>query len=176
MKRLFLALATLLLLVVILLSVGVIMAPRFGWHLDIIYGRSMEPAMKTGSVAVIQPVAPQDIQVGDIITYKWLGSSSRLSTHRVVEVMNNDGSLMFTTKGDANEKADLRPVPPEDVVGRLWISVPYMGYAMDYMKTPLGFGLVVGIPAALIIGIESRNIFLAVKDLRRKGHVKQASK
>ena len=95
MKRLFLALATLLLLVVILLSVGVIMAPRFGWHLDIIYGRSMEPAMKTGSVAVIQPVAPQDIQVGDIITYKWLGSSSRLSPRRMSSAGCGSPSLIW---------------------------------------------------------------------------------
>ena len=175
MKRILGWLAVLIFAVVILLSVGVIMAPRFGWHLNIVYGGSMEPAMDVGSLAVIPPVDPQDVEVGDIITFKWRGSSA-LTTHRVVDVANSDGSLMFTTKGDANEDPDSYGVPPEDVVGRVWMSVPYAGYVMDYIKTPLGFGLLIGIPAALIIGMESRNIFLQTRDLQRKRRIGQNSK
>jgi hypothetical protein len=47
---------------------------------------------------------------------------------------------------------------------------------MDFVKKPLGFGLLIGIPAALIIGMELKNIFNAVRELRRKGHIKQASR
>ena len=173
MKRVLGWVTALILAVVILLCVGVMIAPRFGWHINIVYGGSMESAMDVGSLAVIPPVDPQDVKVGDIITFKWRGSEA-LTTHRVVDVANDEGSLMFTTKGDANEDPDSLGVPPEDVVGRVWMTVPYAGYAMDYIRTPLGFGLLIGIPAALIIGMESRNIFIQARNLRRKGRIGQA--
>lgn len=136
----------------------------------------MEPAMKPGSLAVIQPVDPQDIRVGDVVTYRSGTEPNMPTTHRVIEVMHNDESLMFGTKGDANEDPDVNAVPAEDVLGRVWLSVPYVGYAMDFIKKPLGLGLLIGIPTALIVGIELKNIFSAVSGLRRKGHIKQASR
>ena len=172
LKKVFQVLATLLLVLVILACVGIFIAPRFGWHLDVVYGGSMEPAIKLGSLAVIQPVDPQDVGVGDVITYRSSTESGTVTTHRVVEVVN-DGSLSFRTKGDANEDPDVNAVPAENVVGSVWMSVPYVGYAMDFIRTPLGFGLLIGIPAALIVGIELKNIVVAVKDLRRKGRVKR---
>ncbi|MBA7711203.1 Signal peptidase I W [subsurface metagenome] len=176
MKKVFGWLATLLLVAVILACIGIIIVPHFGWHLDIIYGGSMEPAMKLGSLAVIQPVDPQDVKVGDAITYRSGAESTTVTTHRVVQVVQGEDSLVFRTQGDANEDPDPYAVPAENVVGRVWISVPYVGYVMDYIRTPLGFGLLIGIPAALIVGIELRNIFLAVRDLRRKGRRRQVSR
>ena len=176
LTRIFEALATVLLVMAILVSVGIFIAPRFGWHLDIVYGGSMESAIKLGSLAVIQPVDPQTVKVGDIITYRSGAESTTVTTHRVVEVIRGEDSLMFHTKGDANEDPDAYAVPAENVAGRMWLSVPYAGYVMDFVRKPLGFGLLIGIPAALIIGIELKNIFNAVRDLRRKGHIKQASR
>lgn len=168
LTRIFEALATVLLLLAILVAVGMFVSPQVGWHIDTVYGGSMEPAIKLGSLAVIQPVDPQDVKVGDAITYRSGTESNTVTTHRVIEVANNDGSLVFRTQGDANEDPDPYTVPAENVVGRVWISVPYAGYAMDFVKKPLGFGLLIGIPAAIIIGIELRNIFIASRDLRRK--------
>ena len=176
LKKVFQVLATLLLVAVILACVGIFVAPHFGWHLDTVYGGSMEPTIKVGSLAVIKPVDPQDVRVGNVITYTSGAESSTFTTHRVVEVMNTDGSLMFRTKGDANEDPDPSTVAAENVVGRVWMSVPYVGYAMDFVRKPIGFGLLIGIPAALIVGMELRNIFSTVRGLRRKGRIKQASR
>ncbi len=172
-KKVFQVLATLLLVMVVLACLGIFIAPRFGWHLDIVYGGSMEPAINVGSLAVIQPVEPQAVKVGDVITYRSGSESAMVTTHRVFEVMDNDGSLSFRTKGDANEDPDAYTVPAENVVGRMWLSVPYVGYVMDFIRTPLGFGLLIGIPAAIIVGMELRNIFSAVRDMRRKARVKR---
>lgn len=176
MKKVFQWLATLFLAVVILACLGIFIAPRFGWHLDIVYGGSMEPAIKLGSLAVIQPIDPQTVKVGDIITYRSGAESTTVTSHRVIQVVQGEDSLTFRTKGDANEDPDAYAVPAENVAGKVWMSVPYAGYAMDFVRKPLGFGLLIGIPAALIIGIESRNIFLAVRDLRRKGRRRQVSR
>lgn len=172
MKRIFQVLATLLFTVVILVCIGIFVAPKLGAQLDIVYGGSMEPAIKLGSVAVIQEVNPQHISVGDVITYRSSTGSNMVTTHRVLEVINGE-SLSFHTKGDANENADVYTVPAENVVGRVWMSVPYAGYFMDFIKKPLGFGLLIGLPALLVILMELRNIHRNARILHRKNVVKK---
>jgi signal peptidase len=168
LTRLFQALATVLLVMAILVSVGIFVGPRIGWQVDTVYGGSMEPAIKLGSLAVIRPVEPETVSEGDIITFAPPTDTRITVTHRVTQVIDGEQGLVFRTKGDANEEPDAYTVPAENVVGRVWISVPYAGYVMNFVKKPLGFGLLIGIPAAIIIGIELRNIFRSIGDLRRK--------
>ena len=168
-------LTTLFLAVVILACIGIVMAPRLGWHLDVIYGRSMEPAMKSGSLVVIQTVEPKSVGVDDVITYRSGTDSNMVTTHRVIEVVN-DGSLSFRTKGDANEDPDDYAVPAENVVGGVWMSIPHVGNGIDFIRNSLGLELFIGILAALIIGMELRNVFRSIRNLRRKRYVRQASK
>ena len=174
LKNVFQWLATLLLVVVILVCVAIFIVPHFGWRIDVVYGGSMEPAIHLGSLVAIQPVDPQDISVGDVITYSSGTESGMVTTHRVIEVIN-DNSLSFRTQGDANEDPDAYVVPSQNIVGRVWFSVPYVGYALDFIKKPLGFGLLIGIPAAVIIVMELKNIMNGVKDTRQKRRVKQDS-
>lgn len=158
MKKVFECLASALLVVVILACAGIFVAPRFGWHVDIVYGGSMEPAMKTGSLVVIQPVEPEGIKMGDIITYRADRDSRMATSHRVIEIVPSEDSLTFHTKGDANEDADLRPVVADELVGKVAFHVPYVGYSADFARTRLGMILLICLPAAAIVGLELRNI------------------
>ena len=168
LKKGFNWLAVLVLTMAILVGIGVVIAPKFGWHLDIVYGASMEPAIDTGSLAVIRPVNPQTVSEGDIITYSRSADTSKVVTHRVVEVIDGENGLVFRTKGDANEEPDASVVAAENVVGTVWTSIPYLGYVMDFIRKPLGFILLIGIPAALIVLMELWSIFTVVRD-RRQG-------
>jgi signal peptidase len=158
LKKVFQWLASLVLVVVVLACVGIFVAPHFGWHLDIVYGGSMEPAIKIGSLVVTKPVQPQDIKVDDIITYRSAAESGMVTTHRVIEVMYNDGSFVFRTKGDANEDPDINPVAADELVGKLAFNIPYLGYLAPFVRTRLGMILLIGLPVAAIIGMELRNI------------------
>ena len=131
-------------------------APRFGWSVDTVFSGSMEPQLKVGAVAVTRPVAAEEIQVGDIITF-YPPTSEQLTSHRVTAV--GDGSaLNFQTKGDANEDADPFMVPAENVVGKVCLHLPYFGYAAQFIKTPLGLLLTLCLPGLVIIALETRNI------------------
>jgi len=158
LKKVFQWLATVLLVMVILACVGIFIAPRFGWHLDIVYGGSMEPAMKVGSLVVTQPVRPEAIKVGDVITYRSATESGMVTTHRVIEVIHSDGSPVFRTKGDANEDPDINPVAADELVGKLAFNIPYLGYLAPFVRNRLGMILLIGLPVAAIIGMELRNI------------------
>lgn len=168
LKRIFQALATVLLVMAVLVAVGIFVGPKFGWHVDTVYGGSMEPAIKLGSLAVIKPVEPETVSEGDIITFAAPTENSVIITHRVTQVIDGESGLMFSTKGDANEEPDAYTVPAENVLGRVWISIPYAGYFTDFTRSRLGFGLLIGIPAAIIIGIELRNIFRSISEMRRQ--------
>jgi signal peptidase len=173
LKRVLGGLSALLLILVVILSIGVLVAPQFGWRFDAVLSGSMEPAINVGGIVVIRPVAPSTIRDGDIITFVSSGGANTVVTHRVVQVADDKGSPVFYTKGDANEASDSSLVQAKDVVGKVWLSVPYAGYVVDFIQKPVGFGLIVGLPALLIIIWETRNIIVSAKDIRRKERQKR---
>lgn len=133
--------------------------PRLmGWQAQVVLSGSMEPAMPTGSVAFVQPIEPEQLDVGDIISFYHPEKPSRVVTHRLAEIVRQDGNLVFQTRGDANDNVDPWLVPAADVIGTVRFSVPYTGYVTQRLRSPLGFALLVGIPAAVIIVGELRNI------------------
>ncbi|MGI6703795.1 MAG: signal peptidase I [Clostridia bacterium] len=101
-----------------------------GHHMYIVLSGSMSPAFDTGSVIFVEPMEPEDIREGDIITYRGLGDSSLLTTHRVMGIEGSGQALEFITKGDANDVNDPYPIPGENLVGRVdavgsILGVPY---------------------------------------------------
>jgi signal peptidase len=133
------------LLVVVVLA---LLAPRFGWRADTVLSGSMEPALPVGSVEVTRPVNVDDIQAGDIITFR-SPTNGALMSHRVVDVLNGE-THGFRTKGDNNEDVDPYVIPAESVVGRFAFKVDNAGRVVEYLKTPLGFILLGLIGFALI--------------------------
>jgi signal peptidase len=120
----------------------------------------MEPAIKTGSIIAVKPV--ENYKIGDIITFKRRGEKD-LTTHRIVEMRVEQGSPIYTTQGDANNAPDMREVKESEVTGKALFAVPYLGYAVDFAKKPVGFALLIIIPALLIIGDEIKKIIKEVK-------------
>lgn len=78
---------------------------------------SMEPDIKVGDVVVVKKVDGTDVKAGDVVTYK-IGNDVYV-THRVIEVVEEDGKFLFKTKGDANNKEDDGLIKEEDLVGKL---------------------------------------------------------
>ena len=94
---------------------------------------SMEPEIKTGSVAYINSkVKAEEIKIGDIIGFT---TKEGQVTHRVVEI-NSDGS--FVTKGDNNEEEDTSPVQADKVKGRTVFTIPVIGKLAAMAKTKQG--------------------------------------
>lgn len=90
---------------------------------------SMQPKMPPGTLVVVKPVDPQDISIGNVITYQLVSGEPTVVTHRVVGVgANGKGESVFITQGDANNTPDARQVTEVQVKGRLWYAVPYAGY------------------------------------------------
>lgn len=111
--------------------------PAFaGYRVCIVMSGSMEPAVKTGSAVLVQPLKPADVRAGDIITFRGNGGGD-LTTHRVDHLSLEDG-LLFYTKGDANNCPDPLPVSGNQLVGKVAFTVPVLGYILFYLRTREG--------------------------------------
>lgn len=116
---------------------------------------SMEPAIKIGDLIIVKDMDKSNIGEGDIITYRT--NTGVYVTHRVVEVVDEGGSTMFRTKGDANNVEDKDLVGEEAIVGKYIFRLPAFGYLSDFMAKPLGFILLFVLPLFILLGKEIVN-------------------
>lgn len=99
----------------------------------VVLSGSMEPEMKTGSMAFID-MKDKDVEKGDIISFK---NGEVLVSHRVVEITEEG----YKTKGDNNDDEDEGTVKKENVEGTVLFSVPGMGYFLKTKALPVGIGI-----------------------------------
>lgn len=137
MKRLAAALCNILGILILAAVIGsslLLTVPKiFGYEIYNVVSGSMEPEIPVGSLILVAPVQPESVVEGDIIAFE---SADSVVTHRVVENKKLEGELI--TKGDANEKEDIRPVPYAGVIGLVERHVPYMGGYMEIYTTNIG--------------------------------------
>jgi signal peptidase len=111
---------------------------------------SMAPAIETGDVLVVEPVAADSIEVGEIVTFDNPDQSGQLMSHRVRAVEPTEEGLRFTTQGDANTADEHWTIPADGTVGRALYRVPKLGFAVNVIQAPGGkVGLIV-VPALLL--------------------------
>lgn len=142
-----------------------------GTRIFAVQSGSMEPAIKTGSVLLIVPSS--DYTRGDVIAFLTSpGGNPRtpgaVVTHRIYSIVTAGGPKTITTKGDANYAPDIETITPDQVLGKAVLTVPYLGYAVNFLKTQLGFTLLVVIPATVFCYSEIQNISLEIKKLIKK--------
>lgn len=136
-------------------------------ELKIVKSGSMEPTIPTGSLVIVKPGTRYSI--GDVITFGADTATQIPTTHRIIAFTGENRETMYTTKGDANEEADPNPVARQDVIGKIVFHIPYVGFILDFARQPLGFALLIGVPAALVILEEVITITREVKlALRRR--------
>lgn len=139
--------------------------------IKIVKSGSMEPSIHVGSIVVIKP--ENRYQVGDVITFGADTQTQIPTTHRIIAIGAENGATMFTTKGDANEDPDANRTPLSEVQGKVQFTVPYAGYVLDFAKKPMGFTLMIAIPAAIIIVDELMRIINEVRTMRSGTPVKR---
>ena len=92
-----------------------------------------------------------ELERGDIITYWTVINGERvLNTHRIYEIYDGGGYLIFETKGDKNTAVDALTVHESEIVAQYAdIRVEGLGKAFDYLQTSTGFLIVVVVPVFL---------------------------
>lgn len=117
-------------LIVMALAAVLIVVPKAAGAIPLtVLTSSMEPGLPPGTLIIVRPVEPADLRIGDVATYQIRSGEPGVITHRITAVNTTSaGELSFTFKGDNNADVDSDAVIPKQIQGRVWYSVPYMGF------------------------------------------------
>ena len=155
---------TAVLVSVVLLLIFTVFNPIKSFQILRVMSGSMEPEIKTGSVVFVQKINPETLKKDDVITYASAEDTDILITHRLVAIEEKEGKTIFKTQGDANNSEDVGEISSSQIKGKVVFSLPLLGYLSVWIREPKGFGLLVVLPALLIIISEILNIKKTIEE------------
>lgn len=120
----------------------------FGWKPFIVLSGSMETQISVGDIVIVKEVDTSTLKKGDIIAFR---SNDIVITHRIDEIITEDGNVKYITKGDNNNVRDEGTVLPEQVEGIFICNVHRIGNLAIFIQTPIGMIVCLSIPIILII-------------------------
>jgi signal peptidase len=138
-----------------------------GSHTYTVLTNSMAPKFPPGTFLVMKPVAFDELQYGDVVTFQLYSGRPEVETHRVVGFgATQQGEKTLITKGDNNGANDADPVREMQVKGKLFYAVPHVGFVANALgnadrDTWTTFA------AIALIGYGGLTIFTSVRNSRK---------
>lgn len=124
----------------------------FGWKPFITLSGSMETEIFAGDLAVVKEVDTSELKVGDVIAFR---QGDIVITHRIQEIINQNGRISYITKGDNNNVQDVSPVYEDMIEGKYMFKIAKLGNVAMFMQTPLGMIVIIAIPVLLLLVIQT---------------------
>lgn len=126
-----------LLFIVVAMFCFLVVGPRTGaYHVSVVLSNSMQPHWEAGDIVISRPEGPDQVRVGQVITYNPPIDGRPSITHRVIELTEPGATPVVRTKGDANDAPDewgavrLTHGPVQKVTG----SIPNLGWALALLQ------------------------------------------
>lgn len=122
----------------------------FGFKPFIVLSGSMETKIHKGDLIITKNVDPEELKVNDVIAYR--DQAGTVTTHRIIDIIEEGGETYFITKGDNNSTQDQNLVEFSDVEGIYVTRIPNIGNIMNSLSEPTTIVvLVLGITVIFII-------------------------
>lgn len=133
----------------------------FGYSFYYVLTESMEPEIMAGEMIIGKSIDPEDLKVGDIITY--IGETDSLKdkiiTHKIVEIDDD----IFTTQGVANDFPD-PPISSSRILSQYVTTIPLAGKIFSIINSRYGFIFLIVTPLCVLIVNEISTIVKAFKE------------
>lgn len=121
----------------------------FGYKPMIVLSGSMETSIHTGDLVFVKMVDTTTLKENDVIAFR--NEEDTVTTHRIVEIVYENGKQYFKTKGDANNVEDMNLVEMEDVEGIYIGRLAGVGNFLMFLQKPIGLFTVLLV--ILVIGL-----------------------
>ena len=116
---------------------------------------SMVPEIYSGDLIICKTADAEDIAVNDVISFfDPAGNGTSIVTHRVIEIVEDDGEIFFRTRGDNNNTEDKELVPAENLVGVYKMRIAGAGHIAMFMQSTAGLIICVVLPIILLVGYD----------------------
>lgn len=119
---------------------GNAMPMPFGVGATVVLSGSMENTLSIGDLLIVSE--QENYSVDDVVVYQ---TGTTAVVHRIIEM---DGESVVT-KGDANDTEDA-PITLDCIKGKVVFAIPFVGYLVNLIKTPLGTVIILGLAIFLL--------------------------
>ncbi|MCR8691515.1 signal peptidase I [Rhodococcus pyridinivorans] len=159
---------TILLAMFALLTVAILVPTLAGAERFTVLTGSMKPTYPPGTLLVVKPVERSELGIGMPITYQLRPGEPAVVTHRIISASQSaQGTRTYITQGDANDVPDEAPVIYEQIRGRVWYSIPYLGYVNNWL-TGQNRSWTIGIVATSLFAYAAFLVVSGARDGRRE--------
>lgn len=130
--------------------------PSVGGYLPlIVLTDSMYPEIESGDLIICHTIDAEDVKEGDVIAFfDPAGNGTSIVTHRVVEIVEENGTYSFRTRGDNNNTEDKDLVPGENLVGIYKSRIGGAGNVALFMQSTTGLIVCVVLPIILLVAYD----------------------
>ena len=139
----------------------------FGYHVFRVQTDSMMPTLNVGDVIIVKSTPAEEIEVGDIITYRVISGSleGQTITHRVVQEPElREGMYYFRTKGDREGAVEDEEVPYDRVEGKYLRTVPVFDKVYTFFLSPAGLITFIAV-IMVLFGYEMISLIVSYKSV-----------
>ena len=112
----------------------------FGYKSFVIVSGSMEPTIMTGVAIFVKEVPEKEIRKDDIIAFS---QGETIVTHRVIEIIEENGVKRYKTKGDNNNTEDREKITYEQVEGKYQFKINQFGTIIKILKSKITLAILV---------------------------------
>ncbi len=93
---------------------------------------SMESTIYKGDIVIVEKVDElEELEIGEILVFK---IENTIIVHRIEDIINENNSYSFITKGDNNENTDNWVVTEPQVIGKVGLKIKYIGYPTVWLN------------------------------------------
>jgi signal peptidase len=111
-------------------------AERTGFQTYSVLSESMAPSYRSGDLVVTQRRSPVDYRVGEALVYRSAVQSAPYILHRLVNREYQNGTPIFSMRGDAVTQGDPL-ITAGAIVGAARLRVPYGGFVLQVLASRL---------------------------------------
>ncbi len=105
-----------------------------------------------------------EYEVDDVVSFHFdYEGTERINTHRIIEVIKDDGITYYKTKGDNNNLPDPDLITSADILAK-WTGAKISGFGnvLEFLQSKLGFGLCIVLPMAIFFIYEAVRVVMNI--------------
>lgn len=120
-----------------------------GYKPMIVLSGSMETSIYTGDLVFVKMVDIDILKENDVIAFR--NEANTVTTHRIIEIIEENGEELFRTKGDNNNAEDANLVKSGDIEGVYLFRIPKLGKMLMLLKEPTTLAVI--LLGILVVGL-----------------------
>ena len=121
----------------------------FGWKPFIVLSGSMEDTIMPGDLILTKEIDVSELKEGDVISYRT--NKYTVITHRIINIVDEEGERKYYTKGDNNDTDDINHVCNNQIEGIYRYRIPELGKIALNLQKPIGIVICIALPLIIVL-------------------------